>query len=811
MIMGEDTFRCSSQRRPALRYLAGGTAATALMLLQAPGAHAQAARSPTPGAPTTCNPIIGQPFVPVPEIVTSNGVLSGTILLSDQEQRLAFREPTGPRLVPGRPGLTFTCYPQHVRMLRDPTQPGPPVPPGGYANPMPGPTLRARVGDIVQLAFLNQITVGNFPYSIDVGEKPGGGCDVSRGEASYPGSDVYPDCFHGSSTGNIHFHGTHTNPNATGDNVFIEVRPSPRVPPGSGDPIVNAGSVKGQFADFFTACAQHLGGDGYQRTPTNLQWPTSWNDAPLGPWMQKGTWTNDQSNLLQQYEPLRWQQDQAQIDQGRWPQYYVGAFPYCFRLPEFTAPTWSPDIPGMPPQPGLRMGQAPGTHWYHAHKHGSTFINVANGMTGAFIVEGKYDDELNAFYGQGWARTQPVMVINQLGVSPNLMRGRKGFTDRGPDFSVNGALHPVLEMQPGQVKMWRIANTSARSGAYFIGPSKADETSKAFDPTTDFQWRQLAQDGVQFNDANYRKRQNAAFLLAPGNRADLLVKAPTTPGTYTVQVKPTADPSDLTSAYRITLLTVNVGGPAASGSQSQFIPNAPSFPPFLADISAQEVVGTKKIVFASNGANFPTTHTIDGQQFGDQVGAAVLLNKVEEWKVVNETYAGGPTGIAGISHPFHIHINPFQVVEVFAPSAPLLTDPRTGFPVTDPDSGVPYPKYVFDKRQPLQTVAGAKQCYIDPYDRETWKPCDKGAETDRIWWDVFPIPSGNALTDSAGNPLVDPATGQQILVPGYFKMRSRFVDFPGYYVMHCHILAHEDRGMMTIVQVVPLTPPVTHH
>jgi FtsP/CotA-like multicopper oxidase with cupredoxin domain len=34
-------------------------------------------------------------------------------------------------------------------------------------------------------------------------------------------------------------------------------------------------------------------------------------------------------------------------------------------------------------------------------------------------------------------------------------------------------------------------------------------------------------------------------------------------------------------------------------------------------------------------------------------------------------------------------------------------------------------------------------------------------------------------------------------------MRSRFVDYPGLWVIHCHILAHEDRGMMTIVQVLP--------
>jgi hypothetical protein len=56
-----------------------------------------------------------------------------------------------------------------------------------------------------------------------------------------------------------------------------------------------------------------------------------------------------------------------------------------------------------------------------------------------------------------------------------------------------------------------------------------------------------------------------------------------------------------------------------------------------------------------------------------------------------------------------------------------------------------------------------------------------------------------------------------LIVPGYFKMRSRFVDYPGWFVIHCHILAHEDRGMMTVVQVsvekiekgAPL--PFSHH
>jgi FtsP/CotA-like multicopper oxidase with cupredoxin domain len=48
-------------------------------------------------------------------------------------------------------------------------------------------------------------------------------------------------------------------------------------------------------------------------------------------------------------------------------------------------------------------------------------------------------------------------------------------------------------------------------------------------------------------------------------------------------------------------------------------------------------------------------------------------------------------------------------------------------------------------------------------------------------------------------------------IPGYFKMRSRFVDYPGLYVMHCHILIHEDRGMMFSVEVVRRKATTVRH
>jgi FtsP/CotA-like multicopper oxidase with cupredoxin domain len=181
----------------------------------------------------------------------------------------------------------------------------------------------------------------------------------------------------------------------------------------------------------------------------------------------------------------------------------------------------------------------------------------------------------------------------------------------------------------------------------------------------------------------------------------------------------------------------------------------------------------------------------------------VRLNRAEEWKIVNATY--GPP----ISHPFHIHLNPFQVVEVFDPNEPLIdpktgkapVDPATGKPYIDPQTNQPAVKYTFhaDKLAP-------GQCYLDPAKPASWKPCDTHPATGHpIWWDVFSIPSGYAPTvlgaDNKKTPLV--INGKAVQVPGYFKMRSRFVDYRGYYVLHCHILAHEDRGMMTVVEVEP--------
>ena len=747
-----------------------------------------------------CGPnITGAPLPTIPEIrAGADGILRGTLYTVSEQVKMTAKGPGG----------TTVCYPQWVRAYR-PDAPKSWNPPASVLlDPMTGPTLRARVGQLVELTFLNSIDANKFP-NVDQGR-----CDET---SLYPGTtgDTYPDCFAGSVLTNVHYHGTHTSPNTTADNVFLNIKPSPRDPAANNAPLVTAASVKANFDQFFTDCEEQL----KDATGPKI-WPRKWTD--LQPDLQ-----NQLLDLVKQYGLPGWYEaNERLIDDGKWPQYYVGAYPYCFKVPEYTGgPTLTasgavrtPHTHGagsaeideaMAPSRPLLMGQAPGTHWYHAHKHGSTTINVLNGMTGAFIIEGAYDDDLNAYYGTGWTRKQPVMVIQQLGTGPSLPTGGGG--GGGPAFSVNGRLRPVVTMAGNSVQMWRIVNSSSRAGAFFVAPV-----------ANTLQWRQLAQDGVQFKPEIYGNDQislNPSFQLAAGNRADLLVKAPPynpakgATNTYDVYVYNTVDPSDRPpqkpNAAKPTLLTVRV---TANGPAMDFVPvdKAPRFPPFLADVTDEEITGTKILKFASTAvlAGPPeqpaSQQTIDGKKFDGEVGAVVLLNRAEEWKVVNETYP--PATGNQVSHPFHIHINPFQVTEIFDPNAPLsaipgkgtvattkgkqtITGTGTSFErdfrvgdsiwITDPNglvadapgvvrsiasdteltvdvgakgdlTGGTYqiavPQYSIDR-----ATARPGQCVLNPADPETWKPCTVTVPPqDRIWWDVFPIRPATRSTPPMG-------------------------------------------------------------
>src|ERR1044072_549286 len=407
-------------------------------------------------------------------------------------------------------------------------------------NAGPGPTLGCEVGDSVQITFLNRVDprkfMGTGLYSAEGGTATGL-CDEINAGRFYPANDKYPNCFHASSAANIHFHGTHVTPSTTGDNVLVSVWPDPTMKD------ADIHKIEESFKQIF---------DKREAVPDWYALPKWWRDYQMGPEPFPSN-PKDRTGLVVSYddntvyqgqrgklpEDLRlWPANAGKITDKNWPQYYVGSYPICFRILPWNGSENS-------------MGQAPGTHWYHSHKHGSTAVNLFNGLEGALIIEDNsatgYDGAPKAYYSKQKSSQkldQFVLVLQQLTDTINMLVPKPA---PAPTVLVNGQLSPTITMNAGQIQLWRVINGTVQ--AFIDAKFKAVDDSN----TATVAYRQTAQDGIQLAWKNYSNKQNAnpPIQMAPANRMDLLVQAPDKPGCYVLQY---ALPKDKLA----TLLYINV-------------------------------------------------------------------------------------------------------------------------------------------------------------------------------------------------------------------------------------------------------------
>jgi FtsP/CotA-like multicopper oxidase with cupredoxin domain len=335
---------------------------------------------------------------------------------------------------------------------------------------------------------------------------------------------------------------------------------------------------------------------------------------------------------------------------------------------------------------------------------------------------------------------------------------------------VNGLSNPEIPLNPGEVVRIRIVNENTSHTASF----------SVFFPAGTKVW-DIARDGVQYSPLNYDTLvTDDSLYMAPGNRLDVYLRAPGTPGEYDLSarspnqglrgsnrrlrqggelVRPDTDDVEVTPLARVVVRRAAPGAMYAT----QLPPELPPLPSFLANIGTPAQTAT--VVFIDAGSQGkthqnPTQFWLGNAQNryqkynpnqvfvptsagGDSL--PMVLGDSQTWKVMNY-------GIS-FNHPFHIHINPFQVMEVSHPK------PSDGF--------------------------GA---YYDSLNAAA----QRGAP---IWMDVVPLPLPRLDTLSTSPLRVD-------TVPGYVVIRQRYEDFTGEYVMHCHVLGHEERGMMQLLEVV---------
>ncbi len=447
----------------------------------------------------------------------------------------------------------------------------------------------------------------------------------------------------------------------------------------------------------------------------------------------------------------------------------------------------------------FHWNQPPGTHWYHPHKHGATALQVLNGLSGSLLIEGEFDDWLWSYYkvnGNDPAALdnfEKLMDIQQQW--PTLNFFHRPHPNYPPQPLINGQADPKITFRYGEVKRLRFINATMQASA---------ELNVDF--PDDFVVRQIAEDGVQFAPENYASQPllgaGQTFNIAPGNRADFLVQAPASPkdaapGMREVTFKVFGNVADelrgqleLRSAQRLRGLAAAAANPSLFSidltakdpiNPPMTLPTAwPSMPPYLNDITS--TVRDRTLAFsmtdpatgiATTPGTQPNGFWIDKAKYNAMcANETMTIGTGERWTVSNDSAP---------NHPFHIHTNPFQLVR---------------------------------------------------NDTTTFKP-------PYIWWDTIALPNVSCKDANAGpisgQPQADatcpgvcaalnPQGGVAYTWNGQWRttvsgqqsvcgccqgapvksveILQRFEDYTGGYVLHCHFLGHEDRGMMQNVQAV---------
>jgi FtsP/CotA-like multicopper oxidase with cupredoxin domain len=468
-----------------------------------------------------------------------------------------------------------------------------------------------------------------------------------------------------------------------------------------------------------------------------------------------------------------------------------------------------------------------GTFWYHTHRHGSTALQVSSGMGGALIVrgerkpEGNYHGDLDTLLKKptGEPMDERLLVLQQIQYACVGPDGKLKYTGSGANrtidwtckpgetgviesydqfgpgtwaasgryTSINGVVLPVFQGRSGSLERWRLIHAGVRDTITFqlrrmtrqvkaldaltIKPSEREKFANDACGGEPVPYFVVASDGLTMQRAQKRD----ATVLQPAYRNDFLVTFPE-PGRYCVinSAAPAAGSVTQAATGRQVIGFVDVVGGDKVANIEQFVTdqlvksaqaNMPSstrdrviydlkdhlsfnqFTPHP-DVADSELKGEQQLVFFIDTTKTPVTFEVGTDQKDlepydpQRIDRTLKLGDAQTWRLESHF----------VSHPFHIHVNPFQIEKILDPNGKDVSLPGA---VDDAGGGTPDPQY----------------------------PGLKGVWKDTLWVKSL-IPA-------------------QTYPAGVYKLfvRTRYERYIGEYVLHCHILDHEDQGMMQNVSI----------
>jgi suppressor of ftsI len=286
--------------------------------------------------------------------------------------------------------------------------------------------------------------------------------------------------------------------------------------------------------------------------------------------------------------------------------------------------------------------QRPGMFWYHPHAHGVVAKQMLGGMSGGLVVDG----------------FENLFPIVQDLPERFLLIKHAELREENEIISINGQLNPIVQIRPGEMQFWRIANIGATLFIKF--------------QIEGMPLYVVATDGHPLS----QPRKMTEFFVGPGQRIDAIAIGPQA-GEYAMRTIPFQNEAWKKPDPAQQLATIASSGAGTTGANPE------------PEVLRQHVVGARWIdeVRSAPIARRRTleySRTADRQTFminghvmeEDRIDQTVKLGDTEEWTIVNTDQQ---------YHNFHIHQTGFLVTEIngIRQNEDSLRDTFSTLPATD--------------------------------------------------------------------------------------------------------------------------------
>jgi FtsP/CotA-like multicopper oxidase with cupredoxin domain len=394
-----------------------------------------------------------------------------------------------------------------------------------------------------------------------------------------------------------------------------------------------------------------------------------------------------------------------------------------------------------------------GTYWYHAHTHGSTAVQVGSGMAGALIVE----DE--------WARLPPALraasdsAHEKIFVIQNLLYDSHGRVDYITSFFPDAPPNPDGSPTSSQIA----CREQIDSLCTWFSSQRRETINGQIVPVIRMRpgevqrWRLIDgsfRESVFFTVQGHALHEIALDGIYTGrvDSWDSLTAVQLQPG-YRSDVLIQARRRDGSTAAEDTFQIIDAASPSALSVRGGAEP--------------QSLIGVLVVGGAPVDMRLPTSEEMAPLNPFPGVDLSTLANQVQE---VQFKLGSGLDTLESRNY-FQVNYSAFtdahrryvKLNDVDMWSITTVGDP----PQVDSTFRIGPAPHVF-------------HIHVNPFQVRRTGP---SGEPQTVWKDTQLIPPGDTVV-----------------------VYTRYLDYTGAFVLHCHILDHEDLGMMEVVEVVERLP-----